>query len=42
MMCEAKVTICSEMNTKHIKTVCEQNVLVKYSNVKPAGASRIQ
>jgi hypothetical protein len=36
----AKVAICSEINTKHIRTVCGQNV--KLLNVKPVGASRNQ
>ena len=39
MMYRAKVTICSEINTKHMNTLCGQNV--KYLNVKPVGASRI-
>jgi len=39
MMYRAKVAICSEINTKHINTMCGQNV--KYLNVKPVGASQI-
>jgi hypothetical protein len=39
MLYGAKVTICSEINTKHINTVWHN---VKYLNAKPAGASRSQ
>jgi hypothetical protein len=36
----AQVADCSQINTKHINTVCGQNV--QLLNVKPVGASRNQ
>jgi hypothetical protein len=32
------IAVCSEINSKHIKTMCGQKE--KFLNVKPAGASR--
>jgi hypothetical protein len=40
MLYGAKVAVCSQINTKHIYTVCRQNV--KFLNVEPVGASRNQ
>jgi hypothetical protein len=35
MMCKAEVAVCSENHTKHINTLCGQNV--EFCNVKPGG-----
>jgi len=39
MLYGAKVTICSDINTKHINTAWQN---VKFLNPKPAGTSRNQ
>jgi hypothetical protein len=39
MLYEAKVAVCSEINTKYINTVWQN---VKLLNAKPIGASRNQ
>jgi hypothetical protein len=35
MFYKAKVAVCSEIRTKHINTLCGQNV--EFFNVKPGG-----
>jgi hypothetical protein len=37
MLYRAKVTLCSEINTKHTNIICGQNV--QLLNFKPVGAS---
>ena len=39
MLCGAKVAVCSEINTKHINTVCQS---VQILNIKPVGARNQQ
>jgi hypothetical protein len=35
MLCREIIAVCSEIHTKHINTLCGQNV--QFVNVKPAG-----
>jgi hypothetical protein len=37
MLYREKVTLCSEINTKHVNTMCGENI--QLLNFKPVGAS---
>jgi hypothetical protein len=36
ILCRGKVTVCSEINTKHLNSLCEQTI--ELVNIKPGGA----
>ena len=38
MLCREIIALCSQVHTKHINTVCGQNV--EFLNIKPGGVSR--
>jgi len=40
MLCGEIIAVCSEIHTKHINTLCRQNV--EFLNLKPGGTYKCQ